>query len=274
MDESFAYMLTFENLLTNTGFVDDIRQMLQTLEAAYQHPVDVEFTVNFLDQDKYKINLLQCRPFQAKPQGAAVPLPRKLLPDRLLFEARGAVIGRSRELTIDRLIYVVPSVYAQLAMQDKYGVARLIGEIAHAPQNGRPLNIMLLGPGRWGTSTPSLGVPIRFSEIDTVAVLCEIVTMREDLVPEVSLGTHLFSEMVEMDTLYLALFPARPDNFLNDHFFQSAPNKLLQLLPKADKWLDAVRVIDPSEFPDPVLIKLNANSLEQRALCYLEPAKS
>jgi hypothetical protein len=49
---------------------------------------------------------------------------------------------------------------------------------------------MLLGPGRWGTASPDLGVPVQFAEINHVSVLCEIVTMRENLIPDVSLGTH------------------------------------------------------------------------------------
>ena len=73
---------------------------------------------------------------------------------------------------------------------------------------------MLIGPGRWGTTTPSLGVPVCFAEIDTVSVLCEIVAMREDLVPDVSLGTHFFNDLVEMDMLYLALFPGRQGQLL------------------------------------------------------------
>ena len=54
---------------------------------------------------------------------------------------------------------------------------------------------------------PMLGVPVSFSEIDTVAVLCEIVAMRENLVPDVSLGTHFFNDLVEMDMLYFAVDP-------------------------------------------------------------------
>ena len=44
-----------------------------------------------------------------------------------------------------------------------------------------------MGPGRWGTTTPSLGVPTSFAEIDTVDVICEIVAMRADLIPDVKL---------------------------------------------------------------------------------------
>lgn len=87
-------------------------------------------------------------------------------------------------------------------------MARLIGRLLHLDEEKPPEQIMLIGPGRWGTTTPSLGVPVSFAEIDTATVLCEIVAMREDLVPDVSLGTHFFNDLVEMDVLYWRSFPA------------------------------------------------------------------
>jgi len=132
---------------------------------------------------------------------------------------------------------------------------------------------MLLGPGRWGTSTPSLGVPIRFSQISSVSVLCEIVAMREGLVPEVSLGTHLFNEMVEMDMLYLALFPSRGGNFLNEDFFESSANRLSELLPGQEKWSKVVRVIDVRELGQEIVVRLHADTIEQRVICYFEHSR-
>ena len=51
-------VLTFEHLLSRTSFVDDMRRMLDTLEDAYDYPVDMEFTANFFDHEQYKINLV------------------------------------------------------------------------------------------------------------------------------------------------------------------------------------------------------------------------
>ncbi|KPK79101.1 MAG: hypothetical protein AMJ81_13770 [Phycisphaerae bacterium SM23_33] len=259
-----------DKLLTQTPLVGDMRDLLRTLQSAYDYPVDVEFTANFLGQGQYKINLLQCRPFQCKG-GAVVPqAPEQIPREDLLLDARGAVIGQSREARIDRLIYVMPSAYGRLPLSDRYEVARLIGRITHVQEARPPQTVMLLGPGRWGTTMPSLGVPIRFSDISRISMLCEIVAMHEGLVPDVSLGTHVFSEMVEMDILYLALFPSRQDNFLNAGFFDSARNRLAELLPDAARWADAVRVIDAADLGDGAVVKLNANTLEQRVVCYLE----
>ncbi|MCK7517398.1 MAG: PEP/pyruvate-binding domain-containing protein [Ignavibacteriales bacterium] len=44
----------------------DLRRMLAHLEAAYEHPVDIEFTLNFLADGTYRIHLLQCRTFQVQ----------------------------------------------------------------------------------------------------------------------------------------------------------------------------------------------------------------
>ena len=265
-------MLTFEELLSRTPFVGDMREMLQVLQKAYDYPVDLEFTANFFAEDveKYKINLVQCRPLQVASDSAAVALPKVIDPADCVLEARGAVIGRSRANLIDRVVYVVPTLYGQLPLRDCYAVARLIGRLLH-PDDPRPQRVMLIGPGRWGTTTPSLGVPVCFAEIATVSVLCEIVAMREDLVPDVSLGTHFFNDLVEMDMLYLALFPRRDGNSWNREFFEQSPNRLAELLPDEARWSDVVHVIDmPLASQGGARLKLSANSLTQQVMCYLE----
>jgi hypothetical protein len=113
-------------------------------------------------------------------------------------------------------------------------------------------------------------VPVSFAEIDTVAVLCEIVAMRENLVPDVSLGTHFFNDLVEMDILYLALFPGRAGNQWSLEFFEQSPNRLAELVPEAAQWAHVVRVIDPPRDPaSKTGLTLWASSVDQKVLCYL-----
>jgi hypothetical protein len=165
---------------------------------------------------------------------------------------------------------VTPSVYGLMPVQDRYAVARLIGRLLHVDDSHRSRKVMLAGPGRWGTTMPLLGVPVSFAEIDTVAVLCEIVAMRENLVPDVSLGTHFFNDLVEWDILYLALFPGRAGNQWSLEFFEQSPNRLAELLPDAAQWEHAVRVIDlPRPEAPAASLTLWASSLDQRVLCYL-----
>jgi hypothetical protein len=273
MSGVFSRVLTFDRLLTETRFIDDMRAMLQTLEDAYQHPVDTEFTATFSGPDRYTVHLVQCRPLQVAGAGPVAEPPPDLAPCDVVLRARGAVIGRGRAANVDRLVYVVPSTYGQLPIGDRYTIARLIGRVMHAEP--RPKTIMLVGPGRWGTSTPSLGVPVSFAEIDTVSVLCEIVAMRDDLVPDVSLGTHFFNELVELDILYLALFPGRKGNCWDQSLVEHrGVNRLAELVPDAAGWSGVVRVLDGFPFgPGAGSLKLHANALAQQVVCYVDPER-
>jgi hypothetical protein len=261
----FPWVVTFDRLFQQTPFVQDMREMLAILQHAYDYPVDVEFTTNFFDDGSFKVNLVQCRPLQVKGGGAITDPPAHLCPEDVILEAHGAIIGQSRLVDVSRMIYVEPSFYGNLPLAERYAVARLIGRVAHLEP--RPKTLMLLGPGRWGTTTPSLGIPVRFPDISTVSILCEIVAMRDDFVPDVSLGTHFLNELIEMDILYMALFPTRADNLLNKAFFESQPNRLPELLPDAAQWAAGVRVID---LEGRLAVKLHANTLKQKAVCYVE----
>lgn len=261
-------VITFDKLLSEPPFVEYMRSMLKILETAYGCPVDVEFTANFRKNGKLQINLVQCRPFQITGERRIAAPPEGIVQKDIIFEAHGAIIGRSIATIIDRIIYVAPSVYGQMPESERYSVARMIGRLTHR-RNENSKIIMLMGPGRWGTSMPALGVPAKFAEINTVSVICEIVEMNENLIPDVSLGTHFFNDIVEFKMLYLALFPHREENNLNKAFLETAPNKLTEIFPGESKWANAIRVIDTSDLPEGRKIYLNANTIHQRALCYL-----
>ena len=147
----------------------------------------------------------------------------------------------------------------------------MIGELTRlrAIQDTR---IMLVGPGRWGTTTAALGVPATFSGIAPVSVLCELVMMHEHLIPDASLGTHFFNEMVERDMLYLALFPDQEGNSLNRAFFEERMvNRLPTCLPSAREWAKVIQLIRASDLPGKAVPWISANTLQQRVVCYIKP---
>lgn len=183
------------------------------------------------------------------------------------MEARSAVVGQGRSMVIDRVIYVSPAAYSRLPDGQRYEVAAVIGQLTARRAQGPSPSIMLLGPGRWGTSVPSLGVPVSWKAISPVSVLCEIVAMHEDLVPDVSLGTHFFNGLIELEILYAAVFP-RGNDSMNFDYFERAPNRLTTLLPEAGRWSGVVRVIDPAEGEDSPRMNICADPMRQSFLCY------
>jgi hypothetical protein len=264
-------VLTFDGLLQETRFVQDMQAMLSTLRGAYGCEVDVEWTLNFFTDAAYRINVVQCRPLQVRGTGSHVETPADVPREALILEARGGVVGKSIETALDWIVYVNPATYGALPVAQRYEIAHAIGDLTRcrALQDAR---IMLVGPGRWGTTTPALGVPVTFAEIAPVAVLCEVVMMHEHLVPDASLGTHFFNEMVERDMLYLALFPNQEGNELNRAFFEGQmPNRLLSCLPAAREWTDAIRVIRARDLPGRAVPWISANTLQQRVVCYAKP---
>lgn len=267
---AFFGVLTFERLLGETEFVPVMRELCHVLQRAYNYPVDIEFTANFTPDGRFRMNLVQCRPFQVKVggEGSRIKVPEQIAEDRVVFRTHGPIVGHSLAAVIDRLIYVVPSVYAQMSMSQRYSVARTIGRLTHLESSGPRKTIMLVGPGRWGTSMPSLGVPVSFAEIRTASVICELAMMHEGLVPDVSLGTHFFNDLVEMDMLYLAVSPGRSGHVLNEAFLRDQPNQLPRLLPNAAEWAEALRVVDSEQLATRGAIFLNVDSMKQRGVCY------
>ena len=234
--------LTFDGLLERTALVADLRLILGRLHRAYDYPVEIEFALNFLPDGGYRFNLLQCRPMQVRGfEGGAPTAEPPADADRRIV-SQGAVIGPGRVLPLSRVVYVTPGVYAGLGLGQRYEIARLIGKVNQA---SRDRNLLLLGPGRWGTSDAWLGIPVSFAEINRVSALSEIVAMRDDLIPDVSLGTHFINELVEMDMLYFALFPRQPDNVVDEQAILRESNLLASIVPGAAKWEHAVHVFDP-----------------------------
>lgn len=237
-DEHRHPWVTFDRLIRSTGVLDDLRRMLALLEEEYEAPVDIEFTINFLDRERYAINLVQCRTFQVRKHASSSPAAVSHAVGRVLLEARGAVIGLGREEPVHDLLYVPTATYAALNEQDRHGVARLIEDLAENHNPARTL--VLVGPGRWGTAMPSLGVPVRASRIARASTVCEIASMHAGLVPDASLGTHFFNDLVEHDLLYLACFPDKPGNMIDEEWLLAAPSRT----PASHPLAHCVRLLD------------------------------
>ncbi|HET8849723.1 MAG TPA: PEP/pyruvate-binding domain-containing protein [Marinobacter sp.] len=198
-----VWRLTFRPLVQQGPFIARLSALLKTLEAAYQHPVDVEFTLHLGADGEPSFNLVQCRPLATIGETGPVSLPDNLPEDQVLFRTRGHFMGGNIHLVLNRIIRVDAKAYAGLTVNQRYEVARAIGEQMRA--STQPT--LLIGPGRWGTSSPELGVPVRFADIAGVSALVEVAEAAGEMVPDLSYGSHFFQDLVETGIAYAALFP-------------------------------------------------------------------
>lgn len=259
-----AWLLTFDRLLSDTDFCAVMQRLLKTLERAYDYPVDVEFTVNFRAGNNPRINVVQCRPLQTRGERQRVEIPEHYEDQDLLLRSEGNFMGGNVSLPLRQIIWVDAEGYSRLPLTDKYEVARLVGRLNRRIRRDEEPTL-LMGPGRWGTSTPSLGVPITFAEINNMAALAEVAFSSEGLMPELSFGSHFFQDLVEADIFYLALFPEARHVFFNRAWVERQPNALEGMMPASSRFKGVVKVIRSNGKPMPLL----ADVVSQRLLCLL-----
>jgi hypothetical protein len=258
------WVLTFDAFMTDTPFIDIMRRMLRTLQSAYAVPVDVEFTVNLNQAAEIQVNLLQCRPFQTIGGHADVPMPEKIPGEKIFIRMEGHFMGGNVSQPIACIIWVDPRHYTALSLSDRYSVARLIGKLNRLVVDRETMPTLLLGPGRWGTHTPAMGVPVTFSEINHIRALAEVSYQDGSLIPDLSFGTHFFHDLTETRIFYMAVYPENPDVVFNTAWLHGLPNTLANVSPADSRFAPVVKVCD---LRDNRLI-IQSNVVTQEMVCY------
>jgi hypothetical protein len=121
-----------------------------------------------------------------------------------------------------------------------------------------------MGPGRWGTTTPSLGVSVKFAEINNIAVLAEVAFSDGNLMPELSYGTHFFQDLVEMNIFYVALFPEKKEVVFNKGLLAQSKSLFRELIPESSKYEDVIGVYDVSSKG----LKIMSDVVTQKVICF------
>ncbi|TFH42884.1 MAG: hypothetical protein E4H01_12835, partial [Lysobacterales bacterium] len=168
------YVVTFDGLLRRTEFPELMRRMLTTLEAAYNGPVDTEFALSLEGAEegvpRARICLLQCRP-QSHLRSERVELPEDIAEERRIFLTQ-RMVPDGIVKAIRYAIYVSPQAYGELELPaERLELARLIGRLNKVLERER---FILLGPGRWGSRNPDIGIPVAYSDIHHAQALIEI----------------------------------------------------------------------------------------------------
>ena len=231
-------------LVQNTDMMRRMQRMMHLIQEEYGEPVDIEFTINVSETGEYMINLLQCRPLQVFRDVGTVTVPENVPEKDILLETRGASMGLSRTAKLDLIVYVDPVAYYNLPYAEKPEVAALIGQI-NWKYRDQGKHMMLMVPGRVGTSSPELGVPTSFSDISSFEAICEMAESRAGYNPELSYGSHIFQDLVEAQILYTAVFPGEKTLHFQPELIKKAENMISEI-PQGSRWQDVVCLADVS----------------------------
>lgn len=240
-----------------------MRDILSTIHKEYDYPVDTEFTVNLSEDGDYVINLLQCRPLQVYQDSEDMELPGDIEKEKILFECHGSSMGLSRYEKLDLIVTVDPVNFYNMPYRDKYKIGKAVGKI-NWTMRGKNKKMLLMTPGRLGTSSPELGVPAAFSDISEYEAICEISDSRAGYNPELSYGSHFFQDLVEAGILYNAIFENEKTLVFNPDLISDYDNLLCDYDPDFEELKDIIRVYDVSDLD----FRLCNDMKKERILAY------
>lgn len=229
-------------IVHNDTFIEMMKELLNTLETAYDYHVDIEYTVNIGPDNTFVVNLLQCRPLQISTTKKVIEIPTDV--GETYFHITNSSMGRSRKEDIETLVYVDPHDYYEYPYAKKSSIARIIGQINEYCKEGNK-NSMLIVPGRIGTSSPELGIPVSFAEISQFLAILEESYSQVGYMPELSFGSHMFQDLVEADIYYGAIFENEQRLVFDKDLIKGYPNKLYDINSQLDEELyDMIHVIE------------------------------
>jgi len=264
-------VITYDELLRRTPLASRFRELLSKLEENYHSPVDTEFTLQILNPNSIhpdvNICVLQCRP-QSQFKESKVHLPTSLNPADVIFSTTrlvpdGYVTG------ISHIIYVTHEGYFSLATQaERTHIGHLVSKL-NAKLAGK--TFITIGPGRWGTINPDLGVPINYGDIYNTRALVEVSGHGISAAPEPSFGTHFFQDLVEANIYPLAIYLDDPDAQFNHPFFYETPNQLATYLPEAVDCAETIRLIEVASFRPAHHLELVMDDEKGKASAYMVP---
>ena len=198
--EGGSRLVTFAPVLKHNKFplAQILDHVLKTCEQFLATPVEMEFAIN-VDRGggNRKFAILQVRQLMDESVDIDIDLDE--------VDSEKAVCISSKSLGNGVIDGIRDVVYVNPEHMDRMRTADLVPQIeeidADLRKRGRPY--LLIGPGRWGTSDPSLGIPVQWNQIMGAKAIVE--AQMTDIHVDPSQGTHFFQNIVTFNIGYLTI---------------------------------------------------------------------
>ncbi|MBQ5894294.1 MAG: phosphoenolpyruvate synthase, partial [Rikenellaceae bacterium] len=200
-------LVTFNRILKYGSFplAQIIENLLAMGEQEMRCPVEMEFAVNLdVKAGQKKIfNFLQIRPIISTNDDISTQWDEHSGDGALIYAERALGVGAMHG--ISDIIYVKPQAFDNLRTEQI--ATELLNLNLRMRDEGR--GYVLVGPGRWGSSDPFLGIPVKWSHISEARVIVECGL--ENFRVEPSQGTHFFQNVTSLGIGYLTINPFEGD---------------------------------------------------------------
>ena len=200
-------LITFAHVLKYDTFplAEILNDLLELGQEAMKCPIELEFAVNLdVPYGHERIfNFLQIRPIVENQENSTIDW-KHVDTSRALIYAQSA-LGLGLIEGIRNVVYIKPELFDPAQTEE---MARQI-DLLNAKLRGQGINYVLVGPGRWGSSDPWLGIPIKWSHISEARVIVE--SGLKNFRVEPSQGTHFFQNLTSFGAGYLTINPFMGD---------------------------------------------------------------
>lgn len=231
-------IITFANILKYGSFplTDILNDMLAVSSGEMGCSVEIEFAANMdVPEGSHKIfNMLQIRPIADDVANVSLDWRDTDRSGAILYSESAIGIGAIEGVSV--IIYVKQSSFDAAHTRE---IAAQIGEL-NAVLHNQGRSYILVGPGRWGSSDPWLGIPVKWNDISQSRVIVECGLQGFRIEP--SQGTHFFQNLTSFGVGYMTINP-----FMEDGWFDEA---MLNEMP-ADAETEYVRMVS---FAEPLFV--------------------
>jgi CheY-like chemotaxis protein len=212
-------IITFANILQYKTFplAEILDKILEMGQKAMNNPIEIEFAANLdTPPGAPKIfNFLQIRPIVINEQNINFRIDKVNPEDVILYSEKA--MGNGIYNSINSVVYVKPEAFNPARNKEIASELEKINDVL----SGHRQNYILIGPGRWGSSDPWLGIPIKWAQISAARIIVE--SGLENYRIDPSQGTHFFHNLTTFGVGYLTINPYLNDGTYNIGFLKDQP---------------------------------------------------
>lgn len=194
-------VITFSQLLNHNVFplAEIIHMALEMGSQEMSRPVEIEFAVdlNPVKGEPMVFNLLQIRPIVDNTEMIEEKLDTIPFEKTILYSR--SALGNGTIKNIRDIVYVKPQTFIASKTQD---IAMKVSRL-NEWFTGEKKNYILIGPGRWGSADPWLGIPVKWPQISSARLIVESGLSHYRVDP--SQGTHFFQNLTSFRVGYFTI---------------------------------------------------------------------
>ena len=212
-------LITFANILQHKVFplAEILQEVLRVSQIEMGRPVEIEFAVN-LDYSANPIHsfyLLQIRPIVDSKETISEDIGA--IPETDTIISCNSALGHGIINDVFDILYVKPEAFSASKNQ------QIMYEIENVNKSMEIENrhYLLIGPGRWGSSDPWLGIPVKWQNISNARLIVESGLSNYRIDP--SQGTHFFQNLTSFGVFYFTINPYQKDGSFDIDYLNAQP---------------------------------------------------